>query len=84
MDFIEDIFAFFKNNKADFSYRIIDGVGGYFLNVKDIIAFDDKKITLAFKSCRLEIEGSGLSVTKFEDGDLAVNGKIIGVNKVSK
>ncbi|MGN0819794.1 MAG: YabP/YqfC family sporulation protein [Christensenellaceae bacterium] len=84
MDFIEDILEFFKNDKADFSYRIIDGVGGYFLNVKEIVAFDDKNIVLAFKSCRLEISGSGLSVAKYEDRDVAVNGKITGVNRVSK
>ncbi len=84
MDLLEDILDFFKDNKADFTYRIIDGTGGYFQNVKSILSFDEKLVVLKFKACSLEISGSFLKVLKYDDGDVAISGKIEKIVKVSK
>ena len=68
----------FKNaDGAALSRCIIlpDG-GGYFEGVKTVEDFSADKIELRFPHKKVEIEGVGLTIAKYCDGDLEVGGKI--------
>lgn len=58
--------------------------GGYFQGVKYVEDFSSEKIALCFSHKRVEIEGVGLSIVKYCDGDLEIGGKITAWRVVSE
>lgn len=55
---------------------IVPGGEGYFEGVKYVEDFSSERVVICFKKNRVEIEGEGLSIAKYCDGDLRLNGKI--------
>ena len=58
-------------------YTVIVGGGGYFENVKAVGDFTPQNIVLFFPHGSLEIQGEGLCIQKYIDGDLEIGGKIL-------
>lgn len=52
------------------------GGGGYFEGVKTVGDFSPERIVLYFPRASVEIEGEGLSIGKYYDGDLRLLGKV--------
>ena len=61
-------------------YTVVEG-GGYFENVKRILEFTPQTVVLKCGGGNLRIEGEGLSLGKYFQGDLAVRGKIVKVER---
>lgn len=55
---------------------IVPDGGGYFEGVKTVEDFSADKIELLFSHKKVEIEGVGLTIAKYCDGDLEIGGKI--------
>ena len=53
--------------------------GGYFEGVKSVADFSDTKLTLVFPRQTVEIEGKGLCIKKYCDGDLQLFGEILSL-----
>ena len=51
----------------------------YCEGVKGLGDFSCERVEVCFPSCAVEIEGEGLSIAKFLDGDLCVQGKVVSV-----
>ena len=60
-------------------YTVVVGGGGYFEGVKAVGEFTSEKIVLCFPRNSLEIDGIDLSIGRYCDGDLRVDGKILSV-----
>ncbi|MBQ7912926.1 MAG: YabP/YqfC family sporulation protein [Clostridia bacterium] len=58
---------------------IVPRGGGYFEGVKSVADFSDNKLTLAFPRQTVEIEGRGLCIKKYCDGDLQLSGEILSL-----
>ena len=58
---------------------VVPNGGGYFEGVKSVAEFSCERILLCFSRHFVEIEGVGLIVKKYCDGDLQLGGKIFGV-----
>lgn len=56
--------------------------GGYFQGVKTVGDFSPEKIVLFFPHIRVEVEGDGLTIAKYCEGDLCLAGKIRAVKTV--
>lgn len=63
------------------SYTIAEGEG-VFENVRRISAFSQERIVLTGRSGAVEVEGSALSLGKFDGGDVVVRGSITRVTRV--
>ena len=50
--------------------------GGYFQGVKAVGDFSEERIELYFSSVKLCVQGKGLVIKKYCDGDLILSGKI--------
>ena len=48
----------------------------YFEGVKALGDFSAERVDVYFSSCVVSVEGEGLSIGKYSDGDLSVLGKI--------
>ena len=55
---------------------IVPGGGGYFEGVKAIGDFSPERVVVCFHRCSVSVEGKGLSVKKYYDGDLQLCGQI--------
>ena len=55
---------------------IVPGGGGYFEGVKAIGDFSPERVVVCFHRCSVSVEGKGLSVKKYYDGDLQLSGQI--------
>ena len=71
----------FKNDTLASLSRcmLIVGGGGYFEGVKTVGDFTPERIVLYFPNEMVEIEGENLSIGKYCDGDLALDGEIYAV-----
>ena len=71
----------FKNPEGVASARctFVVGGGGYFEDVKAVGEFSPERIVLCFPRDNVEIEGQNLSIGKYCDGDLRVDGKILSL-----
>ena len=63
-------------------FTVAVGGGGYFEGVKSVGDFSSEKIVLYFSRECLEIEGNGLFIRKYCDGDLELAGKITALKLV--
>ncbi len=57
-------------------YTAVVGGGGYFEGVKRVGDFSPEKVVLEFSRCGVEVDGEGLFIKKYCDGDLELSGKI--------
>ena len=74
----------FKNTDG-FSFArctVIPGGGGYFEGVKMVEDFSAERILIHFSQQRIEVLGEALSIKKYCDGDLQVQGKIYSLRAV--
>ena len=55
---------------------IVPGGGGYFEGVKAVGDFSPERVVLCFPRCSVSVEGVGLCIKKYCDGDLQLTGKI--------
>lgn len=63
-------------------YTVAVNGGGYFEGVKAVGEFSPEKICLSFPRVAVEVEGENLSIAKYLDGDLRIDGKIRSVKCV--
>lgn len=56
---------------------LLPGGGGYLQGVKAVEDFSSERIVVCFPKKRVVIEGEGLSIGKYCDGDLQIDGCII-------
>jgi hypothetical protein len=55
---------------------VVPGGGGYFEGVKAVGDFSSERVVICFPCGNVAVEGRGLSITKYYDGDLQLSGKI--------
>jgi hypothetical protein len=55
---------------------VVPGGGGYFEGVKAVGDFSPEKVIVCFPRGNVEVEGKGLSIKKYYDGDLQLSGQI--------
>ena len=83
MAFLEEMLTLIGLDKEllPFPFRVtLLGERGIFIEgVKTIESFSVEKVVLKTKSGYLEINGENLKITKYGEGDVALNGKINGV-----
>ena len=83
MGFIDDII---KSFGEDFTYgkgfkcTLTDGAG-YFENVAGIIEYTSDEIIISYKSGKITVNGSGLYIKKYCEGDIVVCGKITALKR---
>lgn len=66
-------------NADNFSFSrctVVPGGGGYFEGVKAVGDFSSEKIVLCFSHGNVAVEGKGLTIKKYYDGDLQLSGQI--------
>ncbi len=51
--------------------------GGYFEGVKAVGDFSPERVVICFPRCSVSVEGVGLCIKKYYDGDLQLTGKIL-------
>ena len=61
------------------SFSIIPDFGGYFRSVKGVAEYSSGKVVLALKKNRITVVGENLTLGKYFEEDLLINGKITGV-----
>ena len=61
------------------SFSIIPDFGGYFRSVKGVAEYSSEKVVLALKKNRITVVGENLTLGKYFEEDLLINGKIKGV-----
>lgn len=57
-------------------YTVLEGQGGYFMNVKKILEFSPERIVVKGANGRYSIEGKELFIRKYFEGDLSIKGNI--------
>ena len=55
---------------------IVPGGGGYFEGVKAVGDFSPERVVICFPRYTVSVEGAGLSIKKYYDGDLQLSGQI--------
>ena len=63
-------------------YSVAVNGGGYFEGVKAVGEFSPEKICLLFPRACVEVEGENLSIGKYLDGDMRIDGKIRSIKCV--
>lgn len=68
----------FKNADG-FSFSrctVVPGGGGYFEGVKAVGDFSPERVVVCFPRGNVAVEGKGLTIKKYYDGDLQLSGQI--------
>jgi hypothetical protein len=55
---------------------LVPGGEGYLEGVKSVEEFSSNRLVICFPKNRVEIEGEGLSISKYYEGDLHIAGRI--------
>lgn len=55
---------------------VVPGGGGYFEGVKAVGDFSPEQVVICFPRCNVCVEGKGLAIKKYYDGDLQLSGQI--------
>ena len=58
---------------------IVPGGGGYFEGVKAVGDFSSERIMICFAKSMVAVEGEKLSIRKYYDGDLQIDGNIFAL-----
>lgn len=61
------------------SFSIVPDFGGYFRSVKGVAEYSSEKVVLSLKKNRITVVGENLTLGKYFEEDLLINGKIAGV-----
>lgn len=61
------------------SFSIIPDFGGYFRSIKGVAEYSSEKVVLVLKKSRITVVGENLTLGKYFEEDLLINGKISGV-----
>ena len=64
-------------------YAVVDGKGGYFQNVRRLVAFSPTEVVLRGRTGAVRVEGENLSLGKYFAGDLVIEGDIARVERVT-
>lgn len=59
---------------------VVPGGGGYFEGVKAVGDFSPERVVICFPRCTVSVEGRGLSIKKYYDGDLQLSGQIFSLH----
>ena len=59
---------------------VVPGGGGYFEGVKAVGDFSPERVVICFPRCTVSVEGQGLSIKKYYDGDLQLSGQIFSLH----
>lgn len=78
MKLLEQILADLGADMAH-SVTFVPGVCCYVRGVKTVVEFTPQKVIIVSGKNRLFVEGEGLTVGKYFEGDLLINGGIRGV-----
>ena len=54
----------------------------YFEGVKALGDFSSERVEIVFPSCAVAVDGEGLSIGKYADGDLSVLGKVCSLSVI--
>lgn len=68
----------FKNADG-FSFArctVVPNGGGYFEGVKSVGDFSSERLVICFPKGNVAVEGTGLTIRKYYDGDLQLDGRI--------
>lgn len=57
----------------------VPGGGGYFEGVKSVGDFSSERVLVCFSKSSVLVEGKGLTIKKYYDGDLQLQGRITSV-----
>lgn len=86
MSFLENVKEIFTSeellNANSFKATLIGDRACYMEGVKTILSYSPEEIKIGLKKGGIIIKGSGLYLKKYCDGDLAVCGKIICIEKI--
>ena len=63
---------------------VVPSGGGYFEGVKSVEDFSSERIVLCFPKERVAVEGKNLSVRKYCEGDLHLDGEIFLLQVISE
>ncbi len=63
------------------TYTVTDGGGGYFCNVRRVAELSPARIVVRGKKGGLAVEGEGLALGRYDEGDLEVRGSIFLVKR---
>ena len=69
-------------NSPVYKATVIGDSAGYFENVKGIKSYSEEEIVLSIKGGGLIIRGEKLFVKKYCAGDVAICGKIKGIERI--
>lgn len=58
------------------SFTVAPGFGGYFRGVRSVAEFSHTKIVLLVRRGSIAVEGEGLEVSKYFEGDTLIRGDI--------
>lgn len=62
---------------------VVPNGGGYFEGVKSVEDFSPERVVLCFPKDRVAVEGKNLSVRKYCEGDLQLDGRISSLQVLS-
>ena len=69
----------FKNTDGFSRCTVVPGGGGYFEGVKAVGDFSPERIVVCFPCGNVAVEGKGLAIKKYYDGDLQLSGQILSI-----
>lgn len=71
----------FKNTESMATSKcvFVPGGGGYFEGVKSVGDFSSERVLVCFAKESVLVEGSALTIKKYYDGDLQLQGRITSV-----
>lgn len=58
---------------------VVPSGGGYFEGVKSVEDFSPERVVLCFPKDRVAVEGKGLCIRKYCEGDLQLDGRIFSL-----
>lgn len=85
MEFLSEIYGALRAESCGrVRYTVVQGGGGYFENVRRLVAFSEREIVLRGRSGGgVRVTGTGLSLGKYYAGDLLIRGEIERVERES-
>ncbi len=58
------------------SFTVVPGFGGYFRSVKTVAEFSPQRVVLLLRRGAVTLEGEGLEVAKYFEGDALIRGEV--------
>jgi len=67
---------------CDFRYSVFGKYGGHFEGVKTLKSFGKEEVIIIIKDGEIKITGKNLSIRKYCENEVALNGEITEVKKI--